>query len=71
MVDYKYTKMTTILIDLSEASTGRQIDHIVESNIERLNEPNRNFLCQMANSAKVRIKRVNNEKKLSWQSQLN
>ena len=54
--------MTPILINLSEASTGRQIDHIVEFNIERLSESNRNFLCQMANSAKKRIKRVNNEK---------
>jgi len=63
--------MTTILINLSEATTGRQIDHIVESNISRLSESNRNFLCQMANSAKKRIKRVNNEKKLSWQTQLN
>ena len=63
--------MTTILINLSEATTGRQIDHIVEFNIERLSESNRNFLCQMANSAKKRIKRVNNEKKLSWQTQLN
>jgi hypothetical protein len=63
--------MTTLLINLSEAVTGRECDKIVESNIERLNESNRNFLCQMANSAKKRIKRINNEKKLSWQSQLN
>ena len=63
--------MTTILLSLSEAKSGRQIDHIVESNIERLSESNRNFLCQMANSAKKRIKRVNNEKRLSYKLLLN
>jgi len=63
--------MTPILINLSEASTGRQIDHIVEFNIERLSESNRIFLCQMANSAKKRIKRVNNEKRKSYKLLLN
>lgn len=55
--------MTTILIKLSEATTGRQCDKIVESNIERLSESDRNFICQMSNSAKKRIKRVNDEKR--------
>ena len=63
--------MTPILIDISEAVTGRECDKIVESNIERLSESNRNFLCQMANSAKKRIKRVNNEKRLSYKLLLN
>jgi hypothetical protein len=63
--------MTPILINLSEASTGRQIDHIVGSNISRLIESNRTFLCQMANSAKKRIKRVNNEKRKSYKLLLN
>jgi hypothetical protein len=62
--------MTNLLINISEATTGRQIDKLIESNIERLSESNRNFLCQIANSAKKRIKRVNNEKRKSYKNQL-
>jgi hypothetical protein len=63
--------MTTILINLSEATTGRQIDHIVESNISRLSESERIFINDLVNDCKLRIKRVNNEKRKSWQTQLN
>jgi len=63
--------MTTILLGLSEAPTGRQVDHIVEFNIERLSESERIFINDLVNDCKVRIKRVNNEKRKSWQTQLN
>jgi hypothetical protein len=63
--------MTTILLSLSEASKGRQVDHIVESNIERLSESERIFINDLANDCKVRIKRVNNEKRKSYKLLLN
>jgi uncharacterized protein YggL (DUF469 family) len=71
MVDYKYTKMTTILLSLSEAVIGRQIDHVVESNISRLSESERIFINDLVNDCKKRIKRVNNEKRKSYKLLLN
>jgi hypothetical protein len=63
--------MINLIIQLSEITTCREVDKIVESNIENLNETNRNFLCHMANSAKKRITRINREKKESYKDILN
>jgi hypothetical protein len=63
--------MTTILLQLSDATTGRECDRIVEQNIKSLSSCERIFLNRAVNNAKRRIKIVNNEKRKSWQNQLN
>jgi hypothetical protein len=63
--------MTTILLQLSDASSGRECDRIVEQNIKSLSSRERILLNRAVNSAKRRIKTVSNEKRKSWQNQLN
>jgi hypothetical protein len=63
--------MTTILLQLSDATTGREVDKLVEQNIKSLSSRERIFLSREANNAKRRIKIVNNEKRKSYKLQLN
>jgi hypothetical protein len=63
--------MINLIIQLSEVTTCREADKIIELNIEKLSESNRNFFCRMANSAKKRITRINREKKESYKDILN
>lgn len=60
--------MTAIIIQLSEATDCREVDRIVEQNID---SPNRDFLCKFANNAKRRIMRVQREKTKSFTNRLN
>jgi hypothetical protein len=63
--------MTTILLQLSDATTGRECDRIVEQNIKSLSSRERIFLSRAVNNAKRRIKTVSNEKRKSYKLQLN
>jgi hypothetical protein len=63
--------MTTILLQLSDATTCREIDKLVEQNIKSLSSRERIFLNREVNDAKRRIKIVNNEKRKSYKLQLN
>jgi len=63
--------MITILLQLSDATTGREVDKLVEQNIKSLSSRERIFLNRVVNNAKRRIKIVNNEKRKSYKLQLN
>jgi hypothetical protein len=63
--------MTTILLQLSDAKTGREVDKLVEQNIKSLSARERIFLNRAVNNAKRRIKIINNEKHKSYKLQLN
>jgi len=63
--------MTTILLQLSDTTTGRECDIIVDQNIKSLSSRERIFLNRAVNNAKRRIKTVNNEKRKSYKLQLN
>jgi hypothetical protein len=47
--------MTHLINQIMESTTSRNVDKIVEDNIEGLNPFNRIFLCAFANKAKRRI----------------
>ena len=63
--------MTTILLQLSDATTGREVDKLVEQNIKSLSSRERIILNRAVNDAKRRIKIINNEKNKSYKLQLN
>lgn len=54
--------MTNLIIQFMEATTTREVDRIVEQNIEAMNPFNREFICKFANNAKRRIKTLQREK---------
>jgi len=53
------------------AKSQREIDSIVEQNIEHINPFNRKFFCSEANNAKKRINRIRREAKKSFINQIN
>jgi hypothetical protein len=64
--------MTELFLKLAEATDCREVDRIVEENIDRLPNPfNTGFLCKFANNAKRRILRIQREKRKSFINQLN
>ena len=59
--------MTELIIKLSEATTQREVDRIVEQNIDRLKNPfNERFFCRFSNNAKRRINRITREARKSF-----
>ena len=63
--------MTNLLIELMDATSSREIDRIIEQNIDRIESTQRTYLCRAANKAKLRIARINSMKKQSYKTQLN
>ncbi len=64
--------MVDLYIQIAEAQNTREVDRIVERNIDRLPNPfNRIFFCRFANNAKKRIIRIKREAKKKWHLQLN
>jgi hypothetical protein len=63
--------MMSIITQLLEAKTGREVDAVVEKNILKLCPHQRQHLCHLANRSKMRIMRVNAEKKKSFEGLLN
>lgn len=63
--------MTNLIVQLAEIRDSRSVDRLIEKNIQRLTEPDRNFLCRLANLAKIRIARVKREQKRYFINQLN
>ena len=62
--------MTNLLIELIDATSSREVDRIIEQNIDRIEANQRTYLCRAANKAKLRITRINAMKKQSWKAQL-
>lgn len=63
--------MINLIIKLTDATSCREVDMIVEQNISEINPFNRTFFCRFANNAKRRIVRINREKKESFKDILN
>jgi hypothetical protein len=63
--------MMSIVIELLECKELRQVDRIVDKYIYKLAEHQRQHLCHLANRSKMRIQRVNQEKKKSFIDLLN
>jgi hypothetical protein len=61
----------TILTQIIEAETTREVDSIVTKNIYNIDSKSRNFLCSFANKRKRNILRIEREKKESWKPELN
>lgn len=59
--------MTNLLILLSECTSQRSVDRLVEDNVNSLPNPfNQRFFCHCANNAKRRIVRIKRETKKSY-----
>jgi hypothetical protein len=63
--------MLNLFTQIIEATDQRTVDRIVEKNLLEIPNNQRSFLCQIANKAKIRIYRVESEKKKSWSNQNN
>lgn len=63
--------MMTILSQIIEAETTREVDAIVTKNIYNIDAKSRNFICSFSNKRKRNILRLEREKKASWSDLIN
>lgn len=63
--------MIGVITQLIEATDCRTCDRIVENNLFKVSPFERSRLCTFATHAKMRILRIEQEKKLSWSNELN